>query len=247
MRPVQISLQILDALGGMQPAGVSDLSRALELPKSTVQRALTSLCEAGWIELRDPAQSKWSLSLKALLAFGRAAQTEHRLRSAALPVMESVRRETGESVYLALRHARVVVLIERLDGLKPLYNFWPIGSAAPMHGLSLGKAVLANLSTEQIDEYLASPLERRTPYTIIDPAEIRADLELIRQRGFSVAIQSNWATENAVGAPIFNSEGIAYAAVSISAPSQRLSAADCVTVGALLADAARRITFSLGY
>ena len=69
MRPVQISLRILEALGGMQPAGVTELARALELPKSTVQRVLTALSEAGWIELREPALARWSLSLKALLAF----------------------------------------------------------------------------------------------------------------------------------------------------------------------------------
>jgi IclR family transcriptional regulator, acetate operon repressor len=245
MRPVQIALQILDALGGMQPAGVTELARALNLPKSTTQRALSSLHEVGWIELRDPTHSRWSLSLKALLVFGRAAQTEHRLRSAALPLMETIRRETGESVFLAIRHANSVVLVERLDGLKPLYHFWPIGSAAPLHSLSLGKAILAFLSPSEIDEYLSAPLQKRTPHTVTDPAAIKDELALIRSRGFTVALMSNWATENAVGAPIVNPDGTAHAAISISAPADRFTEAQCLTTGPLLADAARRISFSL--
>jgi IclR family transcriptional regulator, acetate operon repressor len=246
MRPVQISLQVLETMGALQPVGVSELARALGLPKTTVQRALASLHEAGWIEVREAATAKWSLTLKALLTFGRAMQVEHRLRSTALPEMEYLRRETGETTFLAIRHERSMVLVERIDGLKPLKNFWPIGSATQLHTLSLGKAVLAFLPPEEIEAYLAGRLARRTPHTMVDPDELRVDLQAARRQGYATALRSNWLTENAVGAPIFRvREGGPFAAISISAPVERLGDAEIARWGPMLVDAARRVSEGL--
>lgn len=245
MRPVQTALAVIEVIGRRQPAGVSELARALDLPKSTVQRTLRALEQAGWIEAVAGERGAWALSLQAGLAVGRADFTTRKLRTAAMPVMEELRRRTSESIYLAIRHQRKIALVERLDGLNPAVHAWPLWQAGPMHATSLGKAILAMLSEPELDDYLSHPLRQVTNRTETDPTRLREELEATRQRGFAVTFQTNWPGENGVGAAIRDSRGGPFAAISISAPVERVDESKCLELGELLVDAARRISLGL--
>ncbi|MBU1376267.1 MAG: IclR family transcriptional regulator [Alphaproteobacteria bacterium] len=245
MRPVQTALAVIEVIGRRQPAGVSELARALDLPKSTVQRTLRALEQAGWIEAVVGERGAWSLSLQAGLAVGRADFATHKLRTAAIPVMEELRRRTSESIYLAVRHQRKIALVERLDGLNPAVHAWPLWQAGPMHATSLGKAILAMLSEPELDDYLSHPLRRVTNRTETDPVRLREELTETRQRGFAVTFQTNWPGENGVGAAIRDGQGGPFAAISISAPVERVNEEKCLELGELLVDAARRISLGL--
>jgi len=245
MRPVQLALAVIEAIGRRQPAGVSELARTLNLPKSTVQRTLRALEEEGWIEAVSGERGAWSLSLQAGLAVGRADFATRTLRTAAFPVMEELRRRTSESIYLAVRHQRQIALVERLDGLNPAVHAWPLWQAGPMHATSLGKAILAMMGEAELEDYLARPLRRVTALTETDPERLRAELDETRRRGFAVTFQTNWPGENGVGAAIRDSQGKPFAAISISAPVERVDEAKCLELGELLMGAARRISLGL--
>jgi len=245
MRAIQTTLQVVEVLGRLQPAGVSEISRELELPKSTVQRSLKALHAAGWIEAISGERGAWSLTIKALMAAGRGDYATRHLRMAAIPVMEELRRKTEESIYLAARHEQQITLIERLDGIKQVVHAWPLWRGGQMHSTSLGKAILASLPEPELSAYLAKPLIKVTPLTQTDPQLLRQELEEIRDRGYATAFRTNWPEENGVGAAIRNSRGRAFAAISLSAPADRVSAEQCIALGPLLVDAARRIGMGL--
>ncbi|MEW5688133.1 MAG: IclR family transcriptional regulator [Pseudomonadota bacterium] len=245
MRPVQTALAVIETIGRRQPTGVSEIARELELPKSTVQRTLKALEQAGWIEAIAAERGAWSLSLQAGLAVGRADFATRRLRTAAMPVMEDLRRRTSESIYLAIRHQRKIALVERLDGLNPAVHAWPLWQAGPMHATSLGKAILAMMGEADLDDYMTQPLRRVTPRTETDPARLREELAVARARGFAVTFQTNWPGENGVGAGIRDERGGPFAAISISAPVERVDEVRCLQLGELLMDAARRISLGM--
>lgn len=245
MRPIQVALEIVTAIGRLQPVGVSEIARDLDLPKTTVQRSLKSLEQAGWIEMSGEERGAWSLTLKAGLAVGRADIATRKLRIAAIPVMEELRRRTSESVYLAVRHNKQIALVERLDGINPVVHAWPLWHPGPMHATSLGKAILAALPEEELEDYLDGRLQKVSALSVTDPAKLRAELKEIRERGFSTAFQTNWPDENGVGAAIRNSRGEPFAAVSISAPVERVNRKKCLDLGSHLVDAARRISLGL--
>ena len=83
MRSVLTALRILEEVAARQPVGVSDLSRALGLPKSSVQRGVRTLHEAAWLKPTDTTPTRWQLSLKALTV-GLAATAATGLQEIAL-------------------------------------------------------------------------------------------------------------------------------------------------------------------
>jgi IclR family acetate operon transcriptional repressor len=245
MRPVLISLQILEEVASRQPIGTSELARHLELSKTTVHRALMSLAEAGWIESSGEARKSWQLSIHALVVAGRAVESGFPLRSIALPVMEGLRRTTEETIHLVTRYRDSVALIERLDGIKPVRVFHPFGGRAPLHATSSGKAMLANLPQAELDLYLR---DRLSDGAAGSPTKLQAlvkELQLVRRRGFAVNLGQNLPDANAVGAAIMGEGDQPIAAITISAPSERMPEKLCLARGELVSDAARRIALGL--
>jgi IclR family acetate operon transcriptional repressor len=245
MRPIQTALDVVAVIGQQQPVGLSAIVRALDLPKTTVHRALRSLQAAGWIEADHDDRATWSLTLKAGLAVGHAQRATRRLRGAAFPIMEELRSRTGESLYLAVRDGDTLALVERLDGRTPIAHAWPLWQRGPLHATSLGKSILAHFTEAELDHYLEAPLQRPTRQTLADPEALRAELAVVRERGFATSFRENWPNENGVGAAIRDSRGHPTAAISISAPIERVGEQQCVEWGPLLTAAASRISLGL--
>jgi IclR family acetate operon transcriptional repressor len=204
-----------------------------------------SLHKAGWIEPADDVRRSWALSMHALVVGGRAVESRGGLRSIAVPVMEELRRATQETIHLLVRYRDYVVLIERLDGIKPVRVFNPFGGRARLHRTSSGKAILAHLSKPEIDAYLKG-LSSTARFAPLRPKIFLAELALVRERGFAMNLRENQPGVNAVGSAIFEANRHPIAAITVSAPSERMPPALCATRGALVSDAARRITMGLG-
>jgi IclR family transcriptional regulator, acetate operon repressor len=242
MRPVELAIQLIEILSQHQPAGVSELARLSGAPKSTVQRTLHALEKTRWIEIVDPDRALWALTMRAVVASGRATRSHAGLRSLAIPVMEELRRATEETVHLTYRFGRSVVLIERLDGIRPVRYFFAHGAVTALHAASTGRAILSRLPPEELEAYLETPLAAVTPSTITDPELFRQEIARAREQGFATSFGGNVADVHAVGAAICDPAGRPFAALSISAPSERLSPALAQTYGPMVADAARRIS-----
>jgi IclR family transcriptional regulator, acetate operon repressor len=245
MRPVQIALQLIEALSARQPAGVSELAQFIGVPRSTAQRALMALNRYGWIEFADEKRGTWTLSMRALIAAGRATQSHGILRNIAIPVMEELRRASEETIHLMVRHDSSVVLVERLDGLLPVDQFRPFGSDAPLTLTATGKAILAALPSKEADAILREPIPQRAPASITDPAALKRELQTIRETGYAVTQGGNRHNVGAVGAAIVDGSHRPFAALSISGPITRMTPRKCQRFGPLVADAARRISMGV--
>jgi len=245
VRPVELAFQLIELLSLHQPVGVSELARLAGIPKSTVQRSLMALHKTGWIELADADRPVWSLSMRALVASGRANYEHSVLRGIAIPVMEELRRESEETVHLTYRFERSLVLLERLDGIKPVRYFFPYGAVSPLHATSSGRAILSMMPQDELDAYLSQPLDAVTSLTVVDPEIVRSELAEARERGYAVTFGGNRSDVHAVGAAIVDRHAQPFAAISISAPAERLDASLAERYGPLVADAARRVTLGV--
>lgn len=212
MQNVVNALRALEAVAARQPIGVGELSRALGLPKSTVQRSLRTLHDAGWIRRAGGEVTRWQVTSKVLQI---ARTTELGLRDAAMPVMEELRQRTGETIHLMVPEGDAVVLIERLETDKPLRIVLPLGIRLPLHASANGKAVLAHL-----DRPLGE-LPGYTATTITDPVALRAELEQVRARGYADN-RGEWRSDiAAVAAAVIGPAG-PVASLSISTPASRM-------------------------
>jgi IclR family acetate operon transcriptional repressor len=235
MQNVINALRVLEEVAARQPAGVGELARGLGLPKSTVQRSLRTLHDAGWIRPAGGEVTRWQVTTKALQVGRRA---ELGLRDAALPVMEELRQRTGETIHLMVPEGDAVVLIERLETDKPLRIVLPLGIRLPLHASANGKAVLAHLTPAPAD------LPRYTDTTITDPRALRAEMAAVLARGYADN-RGEWRADiAAVASAVLGPDG-PVASLSVSTPASRMPDDLRAEYGELVRQAAGKLTEAL--
>ncbi|MEJ8281610.1 IclR family transcriptional regulator [Pseudonocardia spirodelae] len=237
------AIRVLEAVGERQPVGLSEVARAVDLPKSTVLRTLRTLAEVGWCGLGEDA--RWRLTYRAF-AVGNQARDAGGLRERALPVLHELQLATGETVHLAAPDGRELVLVERLDTAHRLRAFLPLGHRIPLHASATGQAYLAACTDEEVERYLAGPLEPSTGHTVTDPGRLRECLAQVRARGWSVNPEGLSDGIAAVGAAVLGPDGRPVGSLSVSGPTVRMTEDVFDGHGAAAADAARRISRELG-
>jgi IclR family acetate operon transcriptional repressor len=207
-----------------QELGITELARQLGLGKSTVHRLVTTLTAERLLE-RGSTPGRYRLGL-VLYELG-SNVTEHvDLHQAALPVIATLRHETGEMVHVAVLDGLEVVYVERLESHNLLPVFRQVGHRLPAHWTSSGKILLAALPPDELSRRLADwrPVAH-TPWTNQEEGH----------RGIS-----------SVGAPIRGRDGTVMAAVSVVGDSARMRAM-MRRATALVVESARVISRRLGY
>ena len=245
MQNVVNALRTLEELAERQPIGVAELARAMELPKSSVQRTLVTLHGAGWIRPTGTTPTRWVVTTKALHV-GRHATGELGLRDVALPVMEDLRRRTDETVHLAVREGSKVVLVERLETSQPVRIILPLGQDLSMHASANGKAVLAADPPEVAERYIQQGLRGFTGTTITDPGRLRSELAATRERGYANN-SGEWRSDvSAVASAVIGESGLPVASISVNVPTSRMTEEARPEYGALVHKAAKQISAALG-
>jgi DNA-binding IclR family transcriptional regulator len=123
--------------------------------------------------------------------------------------------DRGEVLYLAIAHGQWELGIQSTAG-----------GRHPAHCTALGKAMLAHLPWPEVEQILRDhPPERRTPTTLVEPADIRRELTRIRRRGYAVDAEERVPGVVCVGAPVHDATGQVAGAISISGPELRLGRA----------------------
>ncbi len=146
------------------------------------------------------------------------------VRRVARPFIYDIQRLTGETVSLYILEGAERVCVERLESEQNVRVVARVGRYIPLHAGSAGKLFLAYLPEEKREELLANePREVFTPFTIVDPDELRAQCRLILKQGFALS-NGEWTVDaSGVAAPIFNQRWQMISALTISGPTQRFT------------------------
>lgn len=236
------TLRILEEVARRQPVGVSELARVAEMPKSSVQRYLATLQQAGWLRIVDPGRVRWGLTAKPI-GIGLRAAGEGGMREAALPAMRALSRETDETVHLAMRDQNSLVIVARRDGTQTVRTYVELGTIAPIHGTASGLSILAKLPDTEVEAVIADGLAAHTGSTIVDADALRAEVAATRERGYAVNAASWWRPHvAAIGAAITDATGRPVAAFALSIPTVRFDPADAPRLGALTVAAADQVS-----
>lgn len=218
---VKSTFRILEELARSQPLGLKEITRATEIPKSTVFRILSTLVHVGYV-LRDANRDYLiSPSLSTLVSEEASAEA---LRSLAFPLMQELRNRYGETVNLGVQQFDKITYLEVVPSEFALRLEESRGASVPAHASALGKAILAFSAPREVEELVRSHrMEKVTPNTIIDPDEFLAELKRVRHTGFAFDRGEGSMLAVCIGAPILGAEGKAIAAMSISGPASRFN------------------------
>lgn len=237
-------LELLTAREG--PMTFTELREALELPRSSLHSLLITMSESGWLRF-DEATRSYTLGIRTLEA-GNAYTRSLTLRARAWPYMTAVRDQLNETVQLAVLDGRHNVYIAKADGVQALRLASEVGRRLPAHATGLGKAMLAYLPADVLDELFAGiQLERYTSKTLPSLDALKAALERIRAVGYAADNEEYSIGVRCIAVPIRDHTGAVVAAMSVSAPTIRFDRDARRQAIDLLLPASRDLSRELGY
>lgn len=226
--------------------GITELSKRLNLHKSTVYRILVTLANEG-IVLKNQVNQKYRLGI-VLFKWGSIVQHQMEIREFALPIMKELAERTKESVYLNVISGRERVCIEKVESSNDVRRVIKLGVNLPLYTGGSGKAILAYLMDEEIQKFIQEEkLVAFTTNTITDPERLLEDLRDIREKGYAIAIGERVPGATTIGAPIFNYTQKVVASITISGPSERITEQKIKTFSSFAKEAARKISTLLGH
>lgn len=218
--PVQViarAAAILRALQG-HPEGLSlsQIAERVGLPRSTVHRLVVALGTEGFVAAASP-NGRVRLGPGLVSLAGDAGVDLARICH---PFLTRLSRELHETVDLALLEHDRVLFVDQVAAPRRLRAVSAVGTSFPVHCTANGKALLAALTREQVEQLLPKELERLTPSTITDRDELLAELERIREAGVAFDREEHTPGICAVGAVVVDPGG-RLAAVTVPLPAQR--------------------------
>jgi len=219
---VQKALRVLRTFSADNPElSLTEISQRLDLHKSSVFRILATLESEGFVE-KNPLTTRYKLGLR-LLELASRVVGRYDLRDMARPYMEELARELEEIVHLSILDGKEIVYLEKKGGGQPLTVATRVGGRSPAHASAMGKVLLAGVPEDDLADALGpGPLARFTPLTITEIPDLCRELEKIRGQGFAVDNEETFPGIRCVAAPIRNAEGRVIAAISVTAPKQRM-------------------------
>ena len=246
IQSVQRAAALLKAFDSAAPElGVTELSRRVNLHKSTVSRLLATLEREGLVE-RVGGGDKYRPGLELVRLAG-LVQPFGDVRAAAQGVLEELAERSRETVNLAVLDGDEVINVEQVSGPHLVQAGSWVGRRTPLHCVANGKALLALLPAGQARRVIEGDLRRFTERTITDRERLRGEFARVREQGFAVALGEIEEGLHAVAAPIMDRAGGAIAAVSISGPAYRVTPDRIPILGRMAVEAAGRISARMGY
>jgi IclR family pca regulon transcriptional regulator len=213
-------LAILSTFHSDRPLiGVSELSRGLELSRSTVHRYVATLAKLGYLQ-QDPDSKRYRLGPK-VLDLGFSALNSMDLLEVSAPHLRRLSDETQRTVNVAILDGTDVVYIERCRAARPgqqqIDLNLHVGARLPAYCTAMGKAILAFVSEERLEEIIERiDFVPRGPNTLTDPKAFREELVKIRASGIAINDEELAYGLRSIAAPIYSQSGDVLAALNLA-------------------------------
>lgn len=217
---MESTLDIVAALKERDGAGVTELAEEIGVSKGTVHNHLVTLEDRGYV-VKDEDDT-YHLGLKFL-------DVSHAVTSQ-LPILDLVRsevdklaEESGEMALFTVEEHGVGVCLHVAYGEDAVQTPLHVGYRSGLHHTAVGKAILAHLSRERVEEIIERRgLPEMTEHTITDEEELLEQLTEVQERGYALNEQETIHGLVGVGAPVKNQDGTVLGALSIIGPNSRM-------------------------
>lgn len=203
--------------------GVTAIAQAVDLPKSTTSRILSTLEK--WEAVARTDDHRFQIGPELVRLTGQQPFTQN-LTTLARPVLQEIADMTGEAVALCILDDRQVYHLDHVQSQQAIRVRDWTGERTPLHVTSAGKIFLAYSSANLVETYLGRPLLRYTEKSITTPEMLWAQLSQIRAQGYAVSDEE--FDEGVIGfaAPIQDPSSKIVAAINVYGPKFRLQEND---------------------
>jgi DNA-binding IclR family transcriptional regulator len=243
VRSVERALLLLDEIAASAtPPTAPAIAASAGINRATAWRLLRTLEDFDLVA-RDPASGRYALSY-GIVRLAAATDTAGLVRRAH-PVLQRLADETDGSAFLEVATRGRLVVVDEVRPHSPLLVDLA-GMEVPLHCGSVGKLYLASLPEVELEAYLASDLERPTPYTLTDPDALRADLNACRRTGVATNYREHREEWCGITAAVRDRAGRDLAYVNLTLPTYRWTLDDLRGLAGPLRAAADGIATAIG-
>ena len=204
-----------------RPLSLAEMSIAIDIPKTSLFAILKGLVLSGYVAFEE---GKYSLGPESH-RLGRIISEGRAFPGCALPVLERLGKEIGETIILCTvsgdrRHVVYVAVVEAESWLRFSVE---VGTERPLNASASGHAILSFLAPAERERYLASGrFERFTPRTVASRAGLRTAIAKVRREGCAMTVDGTVAGAIGIAAPYFDHQGAVAGALVIAAPTTRM-------------------------
>lgn len=230
---VDNALKVLLLLGERSELRITDVSEFLGVATSTAHRLLAMLQYRGFV-VQDPHTKTYGPGT-ALTGVAFAILQRFDFRRVLRPYLERLNAELQETVHLALLDGVTVRFIDAIESPRAVRVASRLGRSMPATSSSSGKAMLAQLPTQQLRQlYPKQRLDALTEHSIRTRDALEKELERVRRRGYAVSVEESEYGVTALAAAFPRRDSHPPLVFNASLPSSRVSAATRQAVGAKL-------------
>lgn len=240
------ALHLMVLIGEHMPGvTLSELSRGSKYPTSTTYRLLRTLTSEGFVRY-DEDTKRYSLG-PTLYVLSQQASSQLDFHEITTPVLERLAHGTGEAVLLSVLDGDREMQIQSVRGTRTFQFLGHPGLHAPLHCTALGKVLIAFSPPADRERLLDRlPLYPVGPRAITDRRAFKAEISLVRERGWGLADEENEEGVRSIAMPVLGADDAAIAAVATVAPVSRGPVTELERHLPLLEEATRQLSVLLG-
>lgn len=219
---VEMAIRIIRTLEELDGARVTELATHLDISKSTAYNYLATLQQENFVVKE---QKQYKLSLQFLLC-GEYVRNRNTLYKHGKEEIEKLAESTGEYANLFTEQHGMGINLYKVQGNNAVgsgYQTDKLQHPDYLHCTSTGKAILAYLPKDRVDDILDQHgLPKQTPNTITDRDELFDELEKVREQGYASNDEEEVEGLRAVGAPVIDRHEDVLGSLSVAGPTSRL-------------------------
>lgn len=217
------AIDVLELFNVMdKEVSISELVERTGTNKNYIFRLLLTLQSRQFVDV-NPATGKYKLGLKTF-ELGQRALKQQELINHTRPVLEQLTNQCHETSGYSIIKSNFTYFVDGVESDLTVRAVNRMGSRFPLHCTAMGKAQIAHLNEKELQQWIeTNKLSKYSSNTIINPDELRYELERILSQGYAIEDQEFETGVGGIAAPVINRDNKIIGAIGISAPVYRLS------------------------
>lgn len=216
-RTIYRTFEILDLLEESETGlSLKELSEKMDIPKTSVFDIVHTLLDIGVVEKPNEYVKKYVVG-KKLFSMGQTYMTKKDINKVDQSYIKDLANKLNKTVYIGVEYNAEIVYIQACEPARSIKSSSLVGSTEGIYSTALGKAYLANCTSEKQKEIIEQiEFVKYQKNTITSKESLLAELERTKKRGFAIDNEENEEGVICFGAPIFNKDGKVVASMSVS-------------------------------